>query len=98
MCAISPDGCILDAPSVKDLRAASSIHVLAFSSKGDLLVSESEGHCDFDKWEEVFEHGRRLCQGHKEQGEDADMNEGDLNGFVRGLVREKVQQDQKWMT
>ena len=96
------DGIISEHPSVKDLRTAASIHVLAFSSLGDLLVSESEGSFDFATWEEIYERARMACMGSRqvaENGEDVEMAEdGGLHGFLRSVVRKKVEEDQKWRT
>jgi exosome complex component RRP46 len=99
MCAVSEDGGILDAPSIKDLRTATSIHVLGFSSKGALLVNESEGTFDFETWERVHEHGTRICRGSAGQevsGEDVMMLQGSMEGFVREVLKEKAAKDQTW--
>lgn len=101
--AVSPSGNIIDDPSVKEMKTASSVHVLAFSSTGKLLVNESEGDFNCETWEEVHERAMRICRGSKEdQGEDEDLRmdeEGGpqhLGGFVRKTVTDRVQQEQRW--
>jgi len=100
LCAVSKDGSIVEPPSIKDLRTASSIHALAFSSNGDLLVCESEGTFNLEHWEHVFEHGRRSCGGDVTAAgshEDVTMTDAEsLEGFVRRVVRDKLAQDQIW--
>ncbi|KAL9129005.1 MAG: hypothetical protein Q9217_002439 [Psora testacea] len=76
--AIDPQGGLLPNPSARGLSTASSVHVLAFSSLGDLLVVESEGHFSLDTWEKVYTHARRMCLGYEEKedgGEDVGMEE-----------------------
>ena len=44
-----------------DLNHVKSMHVLTFSSHGDLLVAESEGVFDVDTWEAVFDAAKMVC-------------------------------------
>ncbi|TGO11598.1 hypothetical protein BTUL_0106g00370 [Botrytis tulipae] len=87
-----------------DCQDAASVHVLAFTSHGELLVAESEGSFDLDEWEEVYEHGKGLCcKGHG-LAEDDTMHEDGLENeapssmmmFVKSAVQEKVATDLHW--
>ncbi|OJJ42862.1 hypothetical protein ASPZODRAFT_147028 [Penicilliopsis zonata CBS 506.65] len=59
--AVTPSGEIICKPSIKDADEAASVHVLAFSSKGHLLLTESEGSFDFDTWEKVHDRALTIC-------------------------------------
>ena len=88
--------------SAQDLRLASSIHVLAFSSKGDLLVIESEGDFSMDIWEEVHGKAKAICQGREEGGSDSEDTSMDLEESViledtlKDAVRSKIQKEMRW--
>ncbi len=68
--AVEPKGTITTDPSPQELRSASSIHVFAFSSLGDLLVVESEGDFSMEIWDEV--HGRAFMVCHGKDRDDSD--------------------------
>lgn len=96
---------ILHGPSIKDINAASSLHVLAVSSTGYLLLNESEGEFDLETWEAVADQAQAICQGdeHAASGDkDISMDEGGeteqqgLEGYVRDVVANKIQQDHAW--
>ncbi|KAL6715654.1 exosome non-catalytic core subunit rrp46 [Lecanora helva] len=100
--AVQPDGEISDSPSSVQLKTASSIHVFAFSSNGDLLIVESEGDFDTEIWEDVYDKASQLCHGSESSdsdSEDIDMDRGTrakLEDVLRGVVQEKVTKDQRW--
>ena len=93
---------IVQGPSTQQLQKADSVHVLAFSSQGDLIVAESEGDFDIDIWERVFEEGKRRCRGNEGGGDDSDEmgtdteGKGGLEGVLMDVVGKKVTKDQKW--
>jgi exosome complex component RRP46 len=101
---VSPSGEIIPDPSNKDIKMATSIHVFTFSSKGDLLLSESEGDFDFDTWDRVFELAESICHGdHRYQiGNNGDVNMADngtiqsLENFVREVIGDKIRHDNGW--
>ena len=83
-----------------------SIHVLAFSSHGDLLVAESEGEFDPDVWEEVHDGAKKFCcssRGRSSHGEgeeemdidDAKKEEG-LEDKLRDAVGTHVRRELGW--
>ena len=99
-------GRLVHDPSPQQLREADSVHVLAFSSLGDLLVVESEGEFDLDIWQTVWERAEQICRGKgKEDGEDEDEDENMSSGpeeektledNLRDTIREKVAREQMW--
>ncbi|KAL1850090.1 exosome non-catalytic core subunit rrp46 [Paecilomyces lecythidis] len=100
--AVTASGEIIDSPSTKLAQDATSLHALAFSSKGHLLLNESEGSFDFDTWEKVHERAHTICRGSRIRSEDGDVDMGDnaessgLEGFVRETVEDKLYHDYSW--
>lgn len=102
--AVNPNGILLVEPSVQEIKLASSIHVLAFSSHGDLLVVESEGDFTIDKWEEVHKKAKSIC--HEEAGdesesgsEDVSMSSDDsskIENVLKEAVERKIAKEQRW--
>ncbi|KAM3086598.1 exosome non-catalytic core subunit rrp46 [Clarireedia jacksonii] len=89
---------IIENPTPLQCQDATSIHIFAFTSHGDLLVAESEGPFELDDWEEVFDHAKRLCCDGK-SGDDDVMEEdkgSNLMMFVKSAVQEKVANDLHW--
>lgn len=93
---------IVREPSIKDTASSTSLHVLAFTSKGHLLLNESEGKFDFDTWEEVYERALVICHGTSTAGSDGDvaMTENEdsqpLEGLVRDTVQDQIHSDYAW--
>lgn len=89
-------------PTAEELKVASSIHVFAFSSHGDLLVVESEGEFGIETWEEAYQKARLACRGEEDndsESEDVSMdsdNDTKLENVLRDAVRRKVAREQKW--
>ena len=100
--AVDPNGALVMQPSVKQIKLASSIHVLAFSSHGDLLVVESEGEFTIDAWDEVQQKARLICHAeerYESRSEDVGMNLGDvseLGTVLKDAVERKVAKEQRW--
>lgn len=100
--ALMDDGKIIQCPTIREIQQATSIHVLAFTSHGDLLVDESEGYYSIDDWDIIFEKAQRICCGAEEVANmDAMLDEGEegnggLTGFLRSTLEEKVASDLKW--
>lgn len=91
--AVSSSGEIIQEPSTKQTIAATSLHVLAFTSKGHLLLNESEGKFAFDTWEEVYERALAICHGSSAISADGDvaMTENTQRQPNEGIVRDAVQ-------
>lgn len=88
-------------PSVKEVHSASSIHVVAYSSQGDLLVIESEGSFSTDILEQVVETASQVCRGQSSEGSknvDVHMEKGamSLEDSMKMLVQTKIAKEQKW--
>ncbi|KAL5336586.1 hypothetical protein BJX70DRAFT_400526 [Aspergillus crustosus] len=100
--AVTPSGEITREPSAKEASAAASLHALAFTSKGHLLLNESEGRFDFDTWEEVYERALAICHGTSVLSSDGDMamaggvESQPLEGIVRETVEDQVHSDYAW--
>lgn len=100
--AVTASGDIIREPSAKDAKAAASLHVLAFSSKGHLLLNESEGAFDFDTWESVYERALAICHGARVSGSDGDVAMvEDVDGrpvesFIRETVEDQIYRDYAW--
>ena len=101
---VQPNHGLICHPTPKDIKSASSVHVLAFSSQGDLLVVESEGHFSIATWEEVYEKASQVCRSQ----EDEDQGSGDvsmksdkhekpkLEAGLREVVRAMTSKERKW--
>ena len=82
--AIDADGELVSDPLPKILENATSVHVLAFSSLGDLLIVESEGKFSINTWDRVHTKAKQICRGSEagqddlggeaEEDEDEEMN------------------------
>lgn len=86
-------------PSPKEVETATSVHVLAFSSHGDLLVVESEGQFDMVIWEKVAEAAKQVCQGNSRNDGDVSMEpeqESTMGSFLKDVIGKKVAIDQRW--
>ncbi|KAL4873911.1 hypothetical protein BDV12DRAFT_191779 [Aspergillus spectabilis] len=100
--AVDSSGEIIREPSAKEAAAAASLHALAFTSKGHLLLNESEGRFDFDTWEEVYERALAICHGTSALSSDGDvaMTEGaesqPLEGIVRDTIQDHIHFDYAW--
>ena len=100
--AVNSNNKLVADPSIQQLKLASSIHVLAFSSHGDLLVVESEGNCTIDIWEEVHRKAKLICHGEDENesaSEDVSMDSDDVSKLEDGLrdaVERKIAKEQRW--
>ncbi|GAB7350418.1 hypothetical protein MBLNU459_g1031t1 [Dothideomycetes sp. NU459] len=94
--AVTPSGKILVNPDPRTLVQAASVHVLAFSSRGDLILDESEGSFDLDTWNGVFEEAKRACCDADEGEMDEDRQEPSLQTFVQRVVDAKVDKDRAW--
>lgn len=100
--AINSSGELLQHPSAKQIRSATSVHVLAFSSHGNLLVVESQGEFSINVWEKVYEMAKIICRGTDADDKDnEDMNmdleqQTSLEKILRITIHEKTVKEQKW--
>ena len=100
--AVDSNGALVMQPSLKETKLASSIHVLAFSSHGDLLVVESEGEFTIDEWDEVLQKARSRCHGgERDESGSADVSMelddvSELETVLKDTVERKVAKEQRW--
>lgn len=96
--ATTQDWTIKENPDVPTIQSAKSIHVLAFTSKGELLVNLSEGSFTMKEWDSIYETAEKVCCGEERDGDEMKDEEVDTGriGFVRSVMEEKVSKDLAW--
>ena len=99
--AVASDQSLIQDPSAEQIEAATSLHVMSFSSHGDLLAVESEGKFSIDDWDKVFKKAQQICRGFEcdNGNEDVDMDveqRTSLEDVLRTTMHDKMIQDQKW--
>lgn len=100
--AVDSNSALVVKPSAEQIKQASSIHVLAFSSYGDLLVVESEGDFTLDTLDEVHQKARLICyreERDESDSEDLSMELDDvptLANVLKEAVERKVAEEQRW--
>ncbi|CZS98320.1 related to RRP46 protein, involved in rRNA processing [Rhynchosporium agropyri] len=90
-------------PTLLESEAASSVHVMAFTSHGDLLVAESEGDFTLKEWEAVHDAAKSFCcdesqtSGARHVAQDEmDEKNGIMMMFVQSTLEDKVESDLQW--
>lgn len=83
-------------PTPAQLATASSAHVLAFSSHGDLLLNESQGAFTIDEWDAVYELAQRACCKRLQEEMDEDRKHVDMQTFVERVLGAKVESERGW--
>ncbi len=103
MVAVSSSGEVIGEPQADVIKDALSMHVLAFSSQGKLLVAESEGSFDIDTWEQVCDRAEQICRASNVEAPDetGDLNmqrseQNSLENSLRDIIEEKVAREQRW--
>ncbi|KAL8687101.1 MAG: hypothetical protein Q9218_006630 [Villophora microphyllina] len=101
--AVSASGEIVVEPSAEATEDATSLHVLGFSSQGELLVAESEGSFSFESWEQVYDKAQHICRRsntvNTDRAGDTDMEssaQGDLEDAFKNTIKAKTAKDQRW--
>lgn len=97
--AVDQSNQIIREPILDDCAKAKSLHVLAFSSKGHLLLNESQGSFDFDTWEQVHEQALTICRQKNVVSKDGDITmdaKHSLDRFIRETVEDKISLDYAW--
>ena len=87
-------------PGSKSFEDAQSLHVLAFSSKGELLLAESEGAFSLAQWTEVEKKAKVICldsdAGSAMIIDSSAAQSVGLVESVRQMVQNKAQSDNRW--
>ncbi|KAI4749347.1 hypothetical protein E4T50_00467 [Aureobasidium sp. EXF-12298] len=93
---VSSSGDLSINPAPKVLLSASSAHVFAFSSTGNLVLDLSEGDFDMDTWEKAHDKAKEECC--KEQLSEDAMEEGkpSLQTFMERVVEASVDKQRAW--
>lgn len=100
--AVTKSGDIARNPSAVAAKSATSLHVLAFSSKGHLLLNESHGRFDLDTWDSVREQAVLMCGENASLSSDGDVAMGEgvdtvrLGDFIRETVEDRLHSDYAW--
>jgi len=95
----------LVSPTATDLLRAKpihSVHVFAFAGDGRMLLNESDGVFSYEEWDEAAEAAETACC--KEDGgvglaegmEVDGKKSGNLEEWLREVVKAKVVREQKW--
>ena len=86
-------------PTQVQISRARSVHALAFTSQGDLLLLESEGQFSLTEWDDVVGAARQVCF-HSEDEMAVDTDEkarpADMKQFIRTVLAAKVAADLHW--
>lgn len=99
---VSKDGHrhIITNPTARQIEQSQSFHTLAFTSRNELILAESEGSFTMKEWDDVYTTARSQCC---TTAEDADtpMNEGSTDNavpkhFIRSTVEQKTTSDLYW--
>ncbi|KAF2031187.1 hypothetical protein EK21DRAFT_63797 [Setomelanomma holmii] len=96
-------------PTANELLRAKpikSMHVFAFSGDGRLLLNESDGAFSFEEWEEACDMAEQVCCKEVDEGGvrlgggdmevDGVENSQNLERWLRGVGRSKVEWEQRW--
>ena len=93
---------IIRNPTLLEFLGANSVHVLAFTSHGQLLVEESEGSFTLEDWNEIYEVAKGLCcdgletEDNVMQGDGLERGTGGMMMFIKSTLEEKVSVDLHW--
>lgn len=90
-------------PTPRELEAAQSVHVLAFTSQDELLLAESEGDFTVKEWDAIYETARKICCSAETKKIGAEMvldddttGQQDMRQFIRSTMEDKVAADLHW--
>lgn len=88
-------------PALKVLEQATSHHVMAFTSHGNLLLEASEGDFSLQTWEMVHGKAREACLSVDEtsDNEDVDMDPQKASQpdiLLKRVVRENICRQERW--
>lgn len=99
---VSKDGHrqIVTNPTARQIEQSQSFHTLAFTSRNELILAESEGSFTMKEWDDVYNTARSQCC---ITAEDSDtlMNEGLTDNavpkhFIRSTVEQQTTSDLYW--
>lgn len=94
--ALLPKTTIREHPTIKEINAAKSLHVLTYTSKNELLLAETEGRLGLDEWDVIEEKARIICMGDADVMVEEDKKEPSLQRELKSVVEEKITMDERW--
>jgi len=97
--AVNKSGAIVAGPGAKDLETCESVHAMAFTAHGGMLLDESTGRFDLSVWEAVADKALERCTAaFASEGEDEAMANGDVEQepWLRQALEEKVRDANAW--
>lgn len=89
-------------PSPREADKSRSVHVLAFTSFGVLLLAESEGDFSMAEWDQVYQVSQSACCGAADSNgthavlDEANQKGPDMRQFIRSAAESKVAADLYW--
>jgi exosome complex component RRP46 len=91
-------------PSPREIETAQSVHALAFTSHGGLLLAESEGDFTVKEWDDLYETAKGICcraapaakEGMAMVLDDEESSGTDMRQFLRSTMESKVAADLHW--
>ncbi|KAI4600255.1 exosome non-catalytic core subunit rrp46 [Pestalotiopsis sp. 9143b] len=98
--AVDENSAIIANPTAREIELSKSLHVFAYTSHDDLVLSESEGEFTFEEWSNAQEAARQQCC-KLARSEDVDMDAdaragADLKEFTRSTVEAQIASDLHW--
>ncbi|KAK8139749.1 hypothetical protein PG984_000872 [Apiospora sp. TS-2023a] len=86
-------------PTAREIEMSRSLHVLAFTSHGELILTQSEGEFTMKEWEDILASAQRHCcpntSGDVSMGDD-EASGADLGTFTRSVLEAKIASDLYW--
>lgn len=99
LAAVGKDGDVVIDPVEKQLADCKSVHTMAFTSQGDLLLDESAGDFDLEQWQDVVEQLKKTCMAAMAPAsEDESMINGNAEAtpWLRQTLEEDVRDAAAW--
>lgn len=96
---VTDRGVVVVHPMEKQLAGCRSVHAMAYTAQGDMLLDQSVGNFDLDQWEKVVEHVKRACMAAVAvTAEDGAMVNGaaEATPWLRRDLEEKVSTASAW--
>lgn len=86
-------------PTAREIEMSRSLHVFAFTSHGDLILTQSEGEFTVKEWEDILASAQGHCcpntSGDVSMG-DGEASGADLGIFTRSVLEAKIASDLYW--
>lgn len=92
---------VIPNPTFLEVLEATSLHVMAFTSHRELIVSVSEGSFTMDEWDQAHENAEHICCGLQGTIDvDAMRDNGDdavgMIQLVKSSIQERITADLHW--